>query len=730
MNATPNQVHALLNPMSIAIVGASENSRWSRGFVANLTAWPMAGRQVHMVNPARSEAFGQICYPSISDIPSTVDHACIVVRAARVPSVLEDCVRAGVRSATVVASGFDEAGPSGVALGTAVRAYCQTHEISLVGPNCYGFNNYTGTYLSRYSVDVSPGPGSIALTVQSGLLGAGAAESAYARGIKLRYVVSSGNELVTDSNDYFGYFVQHPDVRVLGGVLERIPDPSRFAAIALQALDTDKAMVVLKIGRSEAARRVAVAHTGAVTGGDAIVEAFLRDLGVVRVDSLEELVETAAVLADERRPRGRRTVYFGFSGGGAELFADQADATPLEVCAFSDRTRNAIAEAIGLEPAAVHNPLDMTADGAVAYKVVTEILAESGEFDIVVSQGQAAQPARLDQLTEMRASHESALTRSADRCGISSMFLECDDSLPGPRAYEVRSETGAHYLFGRNGVRALGNAAWHASARSALLGDEAPPDVAVDRANAEKYRAASGSMTETQAKQLLSAYGIPTTHDVLVSSRESAEQAAETLGYPLVMKVAAAAITHKSDVGGVRLGLTSRTEVGAAFEEMMARVARAQPGADVSGVILSAQCIEPHLEFFAGVTVDPQLGPAVVTGLGGLHLEVLRDVSLGRPPLNRRRAMAMLDELRSARLLDGLRGAAPFDRDAYVQALCRLGQLAVDLSGSLDELDINPLFVLPRGRGVLAVDAVAVFGDAPVPRTPQHPEAIREVSAE
>ena len=239
---------------------------------------------------------------------------------------------------------------------------CVAEDFALVGPNCFGFNNYRGTYVSRYIITVPPAPGAIGMSFQSGQLGASTMDACYARGIKLAYGISSGNELIADWNDFAEFFLESPEIKVLGGVLERIPDPARFASIARRALKAGKPIVVLKPGRSAAATQIAVAHTGSVTGSDAIADAFLRDLGVIRVDSIEELAETSGLLAKRGWPVGTRVSYVGLSGGASELFAEQAHGTLLEFPEHTPQVRAELSRLSGVAEGAVHNPFDVTAD--------------------------------------------------------------------------------------------------------------------------------------------------------------------------------------------------------------------------------------------------------------------------------------------------------------------------------------------------------------------------------
>ncbi|GAA1852673.1 acetate--CoA ligase [Pseudonocardia ailaonensis] len=680
--------------------------------MANMASFP---GPVHLVNPSREVAFGRRTSPSLSAIGEPVDHAVLLVSARRVPDVLRDAAAAGVHHATVIASGFGEGAGAGAEVAEEAAALCAEHDIVLLGPNCYGFNNYAGTYLSRYTIDPAARPGNIALSFQSGQLGAATADAAAGRRIPLRYLVSTGNELVADTNDFLEAFLENDEVAVLGGVFERIAEPERFERLALAAIDRGKPIVALKPGRSAAASRIAVAHTGAITGSDEITDAFLADLGIVRVQSVEELAETAGLLARRGWPRGARTAFFGYSGGASELFADQAEGTSIGLPQYSEHTLASLAEATGMSSTVIHNPFDMTVDGAVHYTDIVRILAASGEYDLLVSQGQperasdpVPEPHEASAIRKLRADNAEALFGSAAQAGVFATYLDTGDRQPGPAAAGEEPPAGAHWVFGVNGVRAISNAIDYGRLRDRTLHRDVVPDYQVAAGADELLREAAGAQSESRSKALLALYGIPVSEDLLATTADEAVAAAARLGGPVVLKVVSDDVTHKSDVGGVVVGVEGREAVARAHDTIVTDVRRAVPEAYVQGVLVSRQA-HGGLEFSAGIATDDRLGPVVVAGLGGIYVETLRDVVRIRPPFSPAEAVEALRGLRSFAVLDGVRGRERSDVTALADVLARLGRLALDLRGRLTELDVNPLFVHPEGQGVLAVDALAVF---------------------
>jgi acyl-CoA synthetase (NDP forming) len=409
-------------------------------------------------------------------------------------------------------------------------------------------------------------------------------------------------------------------------------------------------------------------------------------------------------------------VFVGFSGGAAELFAEQAESTSITLEPHSPELRTRLATISTLNPDVIHNPFDLTVDGAVHYEEVVEALAASGEYDVIVSQGtparsfEAADP--LGAALARRQRYSAALMASAARHGILATFLDTSDHQPGIGVFSSPPPNDAYYALGNNGVRAISNAIDYGVRRTARLARSLPREAfRIDAERLPDLSSRSGSLSEAESKALIRAYGIPVTEDVLATSKAEAVAAAESIGFPVVLKVVAAGLAHKSDAGGVALDLDRAEDVGAAWDTMMASVTRHSPSSRVDGALVSRQA-RGGTEFIAGIQNDEHLGPVVVAGVGGIFVEILKDVVLIRPPFTPEEALAALGTLRSAALLKGTRGLPALDKAAFAEALVRLGQLALDQRETLLEMDINPIFVFPEGEGVLAVDALAVTSQA------------------
>ncbi|MET0766931.1 MAG: acetate--CoA ligase family protein, partial [Aeromicrobium sp.] len=373
-----------------------------------------------------------------------------------------------------------------------------------------------------------------------------------------------------------------------------------------------------------------------------------------------------------------------------------------------------LAEVSTLPASVIHNPFDMTVDGAVHYGRIVEVLAASGDFDLLVSQGQPKRSFEaplaegdVDLGQQFREFNSAALFGAADASGLFATYLETSDHQPGVGVFDYEGPNGAHWVLGRNGVQAISNAIDYGRLRRRIQSRESSPRYDVARESLPDLSGEAGSLSETASKQLLSAYGVPVTADVLATTAEDAAAASERIGFPVVLKVVADNVAHKSDAGGVLLGLETAAAVADGFARIQTSVREHVPNARIEGVIVARQAVG-GAEFIAGITSDPNLGPVVVAGLGGIYVEVLKDVVLIRPPFSAAEAAEALEKLKSWPILAGARGGAALDVEAFADTLARLGQLALDARGTLIELDVNPLFVFPRGGGVLAADALAV----------------------
>ncbi|MHB8611428.1 MAG: acetate--CoA ligase family protein [Candidatus Dormibacteraceae bacterium] len=690
---------SLLVPRSIALVGASETSSWAQALISNLTEFGYEGA-IHLVHPRHSTQFGRPCHPTLSAIPDQVDCAYVMTGTAAAAQVIEDCGRHGVPSVVMLSSGFKEVGEKGLELELEMVARCEELGINLLGPNCLGFINYRDKIAAYGLLLAAPvRAGAIALISQSGVMLLHFHRVAAARGISLAASVSIGNEAMLKASDLVEEFVGREDVRVVGALLEGIRDPEAFVAAAEAAFDAEKPLVVLKVGRSEVSRRSVIAHTGSLAGADAVVDAVLRQKGAIRVTSPEELIETCALLATSGWPRGGRTAVVTTSGGACGLVSDLASGTRIEIPDFAPETKARLASLLP-SFATPQNPLDTTGvivnQPALLAACVDVVMADGG-FDALLIN---SDPPRDAGPSPGRAEERLApLAEAVRRAPIFTAVSATVSSDLTPFGKETLARHGLHFANGLQlGVRALDSAAFYGGTRERRMRPAAKPARRVLYPLDQSW---TGIVGEVEAKRLLAAYQIGAADERLVHSAANAVAAAASVGYPVVVKVQSRDIAHKTDVGGVKLGLRTAAEVRRAFAEVKA-VAR---GARFDGVLVSHQ-VQPVAELLAGISSDPQFGHMVLVGIGGIFTESLRDISLRMPPIDEQTAADMLEELHGITLLRGARGRPQADFSALVKVLVALGDIALDFGERLVELDINPLFALHEGA--LAGDALLV----------------------
>ena len=714
---TPQRLRAFFAPESLALVGASENSGWARFIVASCATTGFAG-SLTAVHPRATSAFGLPVVPNLRDLPEPADLAFILAPVHAVEGVLDDMAAAGIRNAVVLASGYREVGEDGRALEDALAARAITNGITLLGPNCLGFvNAHTGSapYALTLPAPLIAGPVGVAL--QSGALASVVLAFAKAHAIGLSVLTTMGNEAMMTTADVLDYLVEDEATRVICLFLEEISDPAGFARVAEKADRAGKPIVALKVGSSLAGREAALAHTGSVAGDDAVVDAALRQLNIIRVASLEELLITGAALAYHRWPRGRRMGVLTLSGGSCDIVADAASAQGLVIPEFSPETAAAITA--HLPPfAAAHNPLDVTGFGALAnlsarkgaltaVDHALDIAVQDPNLDFILFCGVAlpevrppdeavavALETRVDWLAQRMASAPIPVIPAGTTCVDVSGY-----------GRGLLTRHGINILGGLDvGMIALGHALRWLENRGRVRPGLAPVAPATPVAAPAGALPAAGLWSEAAARRLLAAAGVPVVPGELAGSAGDAVAIARKVGLPVALKICSAQITHKSDVGGVVLGLGSEAEVRAGYEKVRA-AGEAVPGASIDGVLVTPMRTG-GTELLAGVTMDPTFGPVLAVGLGGIWVEILKDTSLRVLPVDAAEVKRMLGELRGWPLLQGARGAAPANLDAVAEAIAGLGRTALSLNGALRALEVNPLWV--DGDQVEALDVLVV----------------------
>ncbi|WP_328937932.1 acetate--CoA ligase family protein [Streptomyces tauricus] len=684
-------------PESVAVVGASDaEGRPNTGITRQLLAWAeRVGARLHPVHPTRESVFGLPCVPSVAELPDQVDLAVLLV-SDPLP-VIEQLAETKVRFAVAFASGFAETGAVGVAaqarLADAVQRSGLRSGLRLLGPN----TNLNAFEEFRTDLD---GP-AIALITQSGHQGR-PVFTLQELGIRVSHWAPTGNEADLESADFISYFSEQPEVGAIACYVEGLKDGRSFLLAADRAARRGVPVVAVKVGRTETGVRTAASHTGKLTGADAVVDAAMRQYGVVRVDGLDELQDTAALLARARPPSADGVAVYSISGGTGAHFSDLATAAGLRLPALSPAKQAELHQWIP-EYLDVTNPIDNGGHPVGDWrgrKIIDAILADPA-VGVLICPITGPFPPMSDKLA--RDLVDAAEETDKLVCVVWGSPVGTEPAYRETLLGSSRVATFRTFANCITAVRAhLEHARFTASYRSPF--DEAPRTPSPSCRKAQALMRPGSRLSEHAAKQLLRAYGIRVPREQLVTSAAASVRAAGLVGYPVVMKASGARLAHKTELGLVKIGLTSASQVRDAYRELT-DIARYE---DVSlDGVLVCQMVEPGVEMVVGVTHDDLFGPTVTVGLGGVLVEVLRDTAVRVPPFGEDQARSMLDELRGRALLDGVRGRPPADLDALVEVILRVQRMALELDTELSELDINPLMVLPRGQGAVALDALA-----------------------
>ena len=692
-------IDRMLNPRSIAVVGATPRMQYGGRFLAAAMGASGGAVNVYPVNPRYEEVQGLQCYPSVSALPEAPDVVGIVVPYHAVLDTLRESHAKGAKSAIVISAGFAERGVEDRReLQAELGRFARESGMRVSGPNCLGLANLKDDIWASASSRGAAGlSGPIGLVCQSGASAFGPFMTrAVDEGIGFTYIVSTGNEADLDFCDFARYLLDDDDTRVIAGFIEGFKDGRKFVELARLAAERGKPIVLIKIGRSDLGARAAGSHTAALTGVDARYDAAFAQLGVTRVQDYDDLLQVSNLLARCPRPPSRGVAVVSHSGGISSLTADMFGQAGLDLPALSDRARDGINGILkGFGWAA--NPSDVTGyANSDDFPAIMSFMAEDEGVGTLVVASAGADPQATQVIAQRDGSDKPVAflwtgTRGAEsglpmlrQAGIPVFYV------PDKLAAGVRYLNDYHDWRERQLARGFG-AAGEMTAEQAQAGG----------------RLSGGALSEYDSKGLIAAFGVPTTHDEVAGDAETAVAAAERIGYPVALKVNSADILHKTEAGAIRLGLNDAGAVRAAFGEVIANARAYDAGARIDGAVVQ-EMVSGGVETIVGVSYDEQLGPILLFGTGGVMVEVYNDVALRVCPITREEALEMIEEVQGARLLRGFRGAPAADVSTLADVLVRVSQMAAQLEGSLAELDINPLMVLPEGQGVKAADALAM----------------------
>jgi acyl-CoA synthetase (NDP forming) len=699
-------IHRLFHPRNVVLVGASDRAdHWSRRVWDNLKRFGFPGR-VFPVNPNRTDIWGVPCHPRLDALAEKPDHLVLFTPAEIALGNLREGAAAGAASATLYAAGFGEGGDAeGLQLATQLRNVLAETGLTIVGPNCMGVACGKSNFCSipdETLQELAESP--VAIAAQSGAICASLNRAINELGLKVGYFASCGGQIGKKISDFIDYFAVQPELKVVLCYIESVPDAQNFLAAARRARANGKTVVAVKIGASDAARAFALAHTGSLTGNAQVFEAYAAAAGIVTLRSIEDAVEAVEFLARSPLPRGRNIAAVTNSGALRNLITEAAERAGATLAPLSETTRGRLREALGHPD--VTNPLDTIRTIPTAkYAACVDALTDAPEVDIVL----CAEELPRDDRAERRVANLRALEPAALRAHtLGKAVAVFTPFVTGVTDYgRATREEIPHVPVMRDIERALRVVRALAESRLAEPETRVPP---ADIDLLHELRARAGALdqptalSEVNSKRVLAAYGIALPKERLVKTVAEAEEVARNIGFPVVLKAVSAVITHKSDAGLVMLNLCDADAVRHGFARLTKRSDAL--AANLDGILV-AQQIVGGTECVLGVSRDPEMGPAVMFGLGGVWVELLKDVSFAPAGLSREQAAAMVRATRASRLLAGYRGGRLGDTNALIDALVNLGRLAMDLGDVLDAIDINPFMVCERGT--YALDALVVL---------------------
>lgn len=692
----PQSLNAILRPNNVAVIGASDTpSRIGGRPVHSMKAMGYAGA-IYPVNPKRETIQGLKAFASIRDVPGPVDCAVIAVPASVAVETIRDCAETGVKSAVVFTSGFAEQGADGEAAQAEIGAIACDSGMRVVGPNCLGVftvsEGWYGTFSNAPALVKLPA-GPIGIVSQSGAYGSHVMLVMQNRGVASNYWVTTGNECDVDVAEVIEFYAEAPDVEIIVAYAEGIKDAARIKRALGKARDARKPVIFMKVGRTDVGAKAAASHTASLAGSDAVYDALFRQYGVYRVGTTAELVDVAYACQHGQYPKGRRISLQTISGGVGVQMADDAVRYGLDVAPLPGPTQKKLKKLIPF--AGTNNPVDFTAQALNQPDLMVKNISltiDEADYDshVIFMTAVPASPF-------MRESCADLFRIVRERYPDEPMIM----SLVGDRdVVEIYEKLGYPvYEDPSLAVRAMA-ALTHFGDVFDRRGDDPPP-----KAPAGMLPAPAEAVGEAAAKAILASAGIPVVKETVAATAEEAIAAAAAVDGPCVLKIVSPDILHKTEIGGVLLDVTGDAAVGDGFDTLVKRAAGRAPDARIDGVLVS-EMISGGVETVIGMVRDPVFGPAIMFGLGGVFVEVLKDVTFRLAPFGPAEAHRMIDEIRGRAMLDGVRGAPPSDVDALADALSRLSVFAAANADRLETIDVNPFIVLPTGG--VAVDALIV----------------------
>jgi acyl-CoA synthetase (NDP forming) len=693
------------NPRAIAVVGASQDLDTVSGQPLKFLKSHGYAGALYPVNPRYAEVAGIRCYPSLAEVPDTPDLALILVNASRVADVLRQCGARGVPYVIIFSSGFSEVGGGGIELQRSIAAIAREYDIGVIGPNCQGMINVADKVFagfgSVFNADYEPGV--VSMVSQSGGFGFSVMNlSSKDGGLAFRQMVTTGNEIGVSTLDFIDYFIRDPRTEIIAAYIEGLKDARRLVEVGHRALEAGKPILIWKVGNTEQGQRAAASHTANLGGAMALYRAAFRQAGILQVEDIQDVIDYGRAFRGGRLPRGNRLAIVTISGGAGILMTDECIGRGMRLAPLAPETLARLREFVP-SFGSLLNPVDVTAaifnDLSLINRTLQTII-DDPNVDCVAMINASLQ----GEIAARIAGEIVAVAQASDKPLV--IAWSARDAV-APEAYAMLDAARIpHYKSPVRCGRALAALSGYAEAkRRREHSRRATPLALHSTAAAVALTGRTTDVAEFEAKRVLADYGIPVTAEELAASPAEALAAARRIGYPVALKIQSADISHKTEAQAVRLGVAGDQELGRTYDEIIANARRYRPDAKIDGVLVQ-EMVPDGIEAIVGIVNDPLFGPAVMFGLGGIFAEVLKDVTFRIAPVSPVDARDMIAEIRGYPVLTGARGRPPADVEALADILARLSALAVDLETQIAELDVNPLFVLEKGRGVKAADAL------------------------
>ena len=694
-------------PKSIAVIGVSrQRESVGQAVFRNIVENKFKGK-VFCVNPKAKIILGKTCYASILDIPHEIDLAVIVVPAEIVPKVLLECAEKRLKGIIVISAGFKEVGRKGLELEEKIKDIAEKNSISLLGPNCLGIiNTDPCVSLNASFTRTQPLEGNISFITQSGAICTAVLDYAKAEKIGFAKFVSMGNKADINENDLLNYLKDDPQTDVILMYLEDLSDEREFIRIAREItgeIKNRKPIIVVKSGRTPAGKKAAISHTGALISSDEIVDGIFAQCGVLRCDSTEELFESAVAFANRPVLRGERMAIVTNAGGPGIMATDACVRRGLRMARFTQETIFELKRNLPKQ-ANIYNPVDLLGDAqSDRYELSLNLVLKDRNVDGIIC---ILTPQAMTDIEEI--ARTICKISSKYSTPVLACFMGIADVSKGEEI--LREGKIPHYRFPEACARAMANMnyyfKWVRRPRTGIKKfkvDRTKPEDIIKKAKEERRR----FLNESESMQLLSSYGFPTVRCAIAKDEEELKREAKRIGYPIAIKISSPDIIHKVDIGGVKLNIENEIQLKESFLKMLKEIKKLKPKAKIEGVLVEEMAKEGR-EVILGLKRDLHFGPVLMFGLGGIYVEIFRDVTFRLAPIRSLSAKRMIESIKAYPLLKGIRGEKPSDIPSIQECIKRLSQLSIELT-DIREIDINPLIVYKKGEGCKVVHARIVI---------------------